>query len=498
MNNPHVPATAVAVALTSHLVDRLCVAVESLELRPQPQQRFYHHRCSTNTVTYRAAATIAQGKTTCRFFNLTTLLLRRDVSSSTTGGVMSVPTGDGRCIDQTNGGCGLPSPNGGGGHHRDRSRTTQADAYYQRYGKLPKPPQMHMTLDGPSELNGKINTESDQQHHCGILVVGDVHGCHDELLLLHETAMKQHNQGKPFAHVILVGDLVNKCPQSLQVVRHVRTTPRWWSIRGNHDNSALLAALGDPSRQDKSTYQWIWGKQQQPKQQPEASEYVREKKENVNEDETYRRASVLSDDDVQWMADLPYTIRIPRSLLHQFVMEGSSNKEDHDDNEDDILIVHAGLVPDVPLEEQTIRTMVTIRTIEPTSSSENTTSDSSNDDTQEQQQQQQPQKQDEEEWHHRRQWKYSEGDDKKKNAVPWASIWNGPFDVIFGHDARRGLQRYPKAIGLDTGVVYGKRLTGLVLPQKALVSVPAVAEHSPIPIHKATAAAKNSKNKEEI
>ena len=66
------------------------------------------------------------------------------------------------------------------------------------------------------------------------------------------------------------------------------------------------------------------------------------------------------------------------------------------------------------------------------------------------------------------------------SCVPWASVWDGPYSVIFGHDARRGLQLCPKAIGLDTGAVYGKQLTGLVLPQKTLVSVAAVAEHSPI------------------
>jgi hypothetical protein len=52
------------------------------------------------------------------------------------------------------------------------------------------------------------------------------------------------------------------------------------------------------------------------------------------------------------------------------------------------------------------------------------------------------------------------------HAKPWASIWSGK-QVVFGHDARRGLQ-----IHFDTGACYGKYLTGIILPSKTIVSVP--------------------------
>ena len=56
---------------------------------------------------------------------------------------------------------------------------------------------------------------------------------------------------------------------------------------------------------------------------------------------------------------------------------------------------------------------------------------------------------------------------------PWASLYEGPEFIVFGHDARRKLQRTPHALGLDTGCVYGGELTAYELPSQKLVSVPA-------------------------
>lgn len=59
------------------------------------------------------------------------------------------------------------------------------------------------------------------------------------------------------------------------------------------------------------------------------------------------------------------------------------------------------------------------------------------------------------------------------DGQPWFDFWHGPETVIFGHWAARGRVDLPLCKGLDTGCVYGGRLTGLWWPRQEWVSVPA-------------------------
>lgn len=313
-----------------------------------------------------------------------------------------------------------------------RLKKTTADIYYSTHQSLPLPSVMHATLP--------VNANADGNGR--ILVIGDIHGCWEELQHLVDSAVTEHNDGHDFDCIVLVGDLCNKGPQSPEVIRWARTTPNCYSVRGNHDDGALGAAIGDQRRRKKSKYKWVL-EGESPSHHSNDSKIV------------------LSDDDVTWLAELPYTLTIPGAYLGK---------------EEDTLIVHAGLLPNLPLEDQSIDTMVTIREVLPICQEDNKERLKSS-----------PGKL-QFEFYNANKFKPTPAPNPVSLGsstcvpipVPWASVWTGPQRVIFGHDARRGLQRYPFAIGLDTGACYGKKLTGIILPTHTIVSVSAKKAYKPL------------------
>lgn len=123
-------------------------------------------------------------------------------------------------------------------------------------------------------------------------------------------------------------------------------------------------------------------------------------------------AKTLDEDDWEYLEGLPLWLELPQL---------------------EALVVHAGLVPSLALSRQSKQVLINVRSIDAT----------------------------------------GQPSTRVDGGVPWASLWRGPQHIIFGHDALRGLQQHPHATGLDTGCVYGKALTGLWLPERRLVSVPA-------------------------
>lgn len=81
------------------------------------------------------------------------------------------------------------------------------------------------------------------------------------------------------------------------------------------------------------------------------------------------------------------------------------------------------------------------------------------------------------------------GEPSEKWGTLWAEHYQGPPHIVFGHNARKRPQLHPFATGLDTGCVYGGRLTGMLLADGApppsvaervetLISVPARAPYA--------------------
>jgi len=66
------------------------------------------------------------------------------------------------------------------------------------------------------------------------------------------------------------------------------------------------------------------------------------------------------------------------------------------------------------------------------------------------------------------------GEDLKDPAnPPWFDFYAGEDLVVFGHWAALGGLDRPRVIGLDTGCVYGGKLSCLILPERRIVSVSA-------------------------
>lgn len=136
----------------------------------------------------------------------------------------------------------------------------------------------------------------------------------------------------------------------------------------------------------------------------------------------------LTNEEIDHLISLPYTISIP-----------SLNS----------IIVHAGLIPGVKLEAQSLHDLINMR---------NLIEDSS------------------QKCGYRATREHHPG-------TAWAKMWPGPQHVYSGHDAKRKLQQCRHATGLDTGCVYGRHLTGLFIkwPRKGeFVQVKPTTCHQPV------------------
>ena len=261
---------------------------------------------------------------------------------------------------------------------------------------------VHGRLVLPPSPSQSSSVESDGR----IILVGDVHGCEDELRALLSLACCSAGDV-----VLLVGDLVNKGPSSVGVVALARERGML-AVRGNHDDAAIrYGRLCAEGRLNEVPEEWQW-------------------------------TAGLSEEDITYMSKLPFTVDIP---------------------EHNVLAVHAGLVPGVVTESQKMEDMYLMRNvvrrrrrgsdggdIDDESNDVETATDTDtggccngwvagianaataadDDDA-------------EIEW---------TGTSKASKGDAWASRWRGPRHIVFGHDAMRMLQKYPFATGTAAAI----------------------------------------------
>lgn len=64
-------------------------------------------------------------------------------------------------------------------------------------------------------------------------------------------------------------------------------------------------------------------------------------------------------------------------------------------------------------------------------------------------------------------------DNDNKKKVPWFDLYKGEKHIFFGHWAKMGFYHSDRVTCLDTGCVYGKKLTGYIVEENKFIEVQA-------------------------
>jgi hypothetical protein len=220
--------------------------------------------------------------------------------------------------------------------------------------------------------------------HRRTLIVGDVHGCPEELEMLLAAAAFTSEADR----LVLVGDVLVRGPDSRGALALAKRSGAT-IVRGNHEQKLLAGRAGTTRL---------------------GSEHE-------------RVAQSLSGEDWQALETMPLWLDLPEHALR---------------------VVHAGVVPGLDVDRTPPEALLRMRTIDA----------------------------------------HGQWSDQRDRGELWGTSYTGPPHVVFGHNARAEPQLHAWATGIDTGCVYGRRLTALVLDagehvprgeeaRSKLVSVPA-------------------------
>ncbi|MDT4898301.1 MAG: hypothetical protein QOH25_3378 [Acidobacteriota bacterium] len=203
------------------------------------------------------------------------------------------------------------------------------------------------------------------------IIVGDIHGCYDELMALLEKAALAESD-----RVVSVGDLIVKGEKNREVLDLFIEDERFSAVLGNHDRALRR--------------------------------YWRGEEVSLKDSQEKTRAELAQDEErySAYIQQLPLMIDL-----------GSH------------LVVHAGVRPGVALSRQTVEDLTELRTL---------------------------------------------GEDRtNREGVPWYERYDDEQIVLFGHWPAPEPRRGPRAIGLDTGCVYGYDLTAYIIETGEFLSVKA-------------------------
>lgn len=246
------------------------------------------------------------------------------------------------------------------------------------------------------------------------IVIGDVHGCLEELDELLDVV--EYTRGKD--RVVFVGDLVDRGPDSIGVVRRARELGAE-VVLGNHEEKHLR-----------------WRRWER---KVAAGEAEKNPMHAFNEEKLAIQAG-LSEEDWDWIESWPPFLR----LEHNWA------------------VLHGGCLPNVPLEKQG-KNIIRVRHIDLET----------------------------------KQFKPSMPGEVPDNTRYWAELWYGPESIFYGHavylsgprhnqqrDLSRDDSKLVDCVGLDTGCVFGGKLSAAVLngtPEYGIVTVQAKRKYSESP-----------------
>ncbi|KAK0655920.1 Metallo-dependent phosphatase-like protein [Cercophora newfieldiana] len=291
-----------------------------------------------------------------------------------------------------------------------------------------------------------------------LVFVGDVHGHLSALQALLKKINFDHRHGD---HLVFVGDIVAKGPDSAGVVKLAMEVGAS-GVRGNHEDNVLLAhkdLLKKKKQHHKDTNlasEDLTLEEEEEEAEGETDSFTATR--NKHADNARAVARSLSAKQIKWLSSLPIVLRIGQVT--------NSTSENIPWNAGEIAVVHAGLVPGLAFEDQDPWAMMNMRTL--LYPALDAASDASSvEDIEEPDETIFPDE------------TFSDDDSEgpatttedllvavpsdTRQGEPWSHAWNRYQNTAIPSPADRTIKGIRYAFGIDSGCGHGRQLTALVL-----------------------------------